>query len=71
MVAILIVVILLLALIVGAVFLLGFRLGGEHGQSELTQVRLQSMQAERRLHDLTRSAFESMAEAFDQRRKDH
>jgi hypothetical protein len=64
----LIIILLALAVLVGVVFLLGFRLGGESTQSELAEVRLQAMQAERRLHDLTRSAFVSMAEAVEQRR---
>ncbi len=50
------------------VFLLGFRLGGEHWQSELARVRLQAAQAERQLHNLAREAFVSMAEAVEQQR---
>lgn len=64
-------VILLLVVLLGVmatVFLLGFRLGGEHWQSELARVRLQAAQAERQLHDLTRQAFVSMAEKVERRR---
>lgn len=68
MILLLVVVLVVLVGIIGTVFLFGFRLGGEHWQSELAQVRLQAAQAERRLHDLTREAFVSMAEAVEQRR---
>ena len=50
--------------------LLGFRLGGDHWQSELTRVRLESAHAERQLNDLTRQAFIAMAERVEQHRKD-
>lgn len=53
----------LAVLALGAVlFLLGFRLGGEHWYNELLRVQLEAAQAERRLHDLTRQAFVAMAE---------
>lgn len=60
---------LLFIVAVTAMFLLGFRLGGEHWSEELTRVRLEAAQAERRLHDLTRSAFVAMTEAAEARRK--
>lgn len=60
--------VLALILLIAATFVLGFRLGGDHWQSELTRVRLQAAQAERQLHNLTRQAFVSMAEAVEQRR---
>ncbi len=50
------------------VFLLGFRLGGDHWQQELARVQLEAAQAERRLHDLTRQAFVAMAQAAERRR---
>jgi hypothetical protein len=50
----LIVTILTATTLVAVIFLLGFRLGGEHWQSELTKVRLEAAQAERQLHNLTR-----------------
>jgi Tfp pilus assembly protein PilX len=59
----------LIALLVGAVFLLGFRLGSNHWQSELAQVRLEAAQAERQLHDLTREAFVAMAERIEGRQR--
>jgi uncharacterized membrane protein YciS (DUF1049 family) len=55
--------------LMASVFLLGFRLGGDHWQSELLKVRLQAAQAERQLHDLTREAFVSMAEHAEGRRQ--
>jgi hypothetical protein len=51
-----------------ALFLLGFRLGGDHWQQELARVQLEAAQAERRLHDLTRQAFVAMAQAAERRR---
>jgi uncharacterized membrane protein YciS (DUF1049 family) len=47
------------------IFLLGFDLGGQHWQSELSRVRLEAAHAERQLHNLTRQAFVSMAEAVE------
>jgi uncharacterized membrane protein YciS (DUF1049 family) len=53
--------------LVATVFLLGFRLGGESWQSELARVRMEAAHAERQLHNLTRQAFVSMAEAAERR----
>lgn len=67
---------LVVALVVGfllvsvLVYLLGFRLGGQSGISELQRVRAEAAEAERQLHDLTRSAFVAMAEAAERRRFD-
>ena len=52
------------------VYLLGFRLGGQSRISELQRVRAEAAEAERQLHDLTRSAFVAMAEAAERRRFD-
>lgn len=57
-----------LAVLTSVVFLLGFNLGGEQWQEELIRVRMEASQAERKLHDLTRQAFVSMAEAVEQSR---
>ena len=62
-------ILLALLLLAGLAFLLGFRLGGDHWQTEVTRVRLESAQAERQLHDLTRHAFIAMAEHAEQRRE--
>ena len=51
-------------------FFLGFRLGGDHWQTELQQVRIEAIQAERQLHDLTRHAFIAMAEQVEQHKQD-
>jgi hypothetical protein len=59
--------VLAVAAFAGALFLLGFRLGGEHWHAELTRVRLEAVQAERQLHDLTRDAFVAMTEAAEKR----
>jgi flagellar basal body-associated protein FliL len=69
-VLLIIVLVLVLLALLASVFLLGFRLGGEQWQSELARGRLEAAQAERRLHNLTRQAFVSMAEAVEQRRRD-
>jgi uncharacterized membrane protein YciS (DUF1049 family) len=65
----LILTVLTVAGLIAVIFLLGFRLGGEHWQSELSRVRLEAAQAERRLHDLTRQAFVTMAEQVERRRE--
>ena len=61
---------LLLALgaLIAVVFLLGFRLGGDHWQKELLQVRTEAVRAERQLHNLTRQAFVAMAEQVERHR---
>ena len=58
-----------LSLLAAALFLFGFRLGEDHSQSELRQVRLEAAQAERQLHDLTRQAFVAMARRVEQHRQ--
>lgn len=62
MIALIIVITLLLLALFGALFLLGFRLGGGHWRNELAHVRMEAAQAERALHDITRQAFVAMAE---------
>lgn len=57
-----------LAVLVGVVFLLGFRLGGESWLAELTRVKAEAAVAERQLHTLTRQAFVAMAEEADAQR---
>lgn len=68
MIELLILTILTAAGLVAVIFLLGFRLGGEHWQSELTKVRLEAAQAEKQLHNLTRQAFITMAGQVEQHR---
>ena len=58
-----------LLLLASFAFFLGFRLGGDHWESELTRVRMESVQAERQLHDLTRHAFIAMAEQVELHRQ--
>ena len=70
MIGLLLFVVILLVVVSGAIFVWGFRLGGEQGHAELAKVRLQAAQAERRLHNLTRDAFVRMAEAAERRRED-
>jgi hypothetical protein len=54
-------------LLMMVVYLLGFRLGGDHGLGELHRVRMEAAQAERQLHSLTRQAFVAMAEEAQRR----
>lgn len=60
--------VLLVLMVVMAMFLLGFRLGGDHWQAELTRLRLEAVKAERQMHDLTRQAFVAMAEHAERHR---
>ena len=71
MIELLILTIITAAALVGVIFLLGFRLGGEHWQSELTKVRPEAAQAEKQLHNLTRQAFVTMAGQVEQHRGSH
>lgn len=59
----------LLGLTLTALFLLGFRLGGDAQVAELERVQAEARVAERRLHDLTKAAFVAMAEEADRRRR--
>lgn len=61
--------VLMLAGLVVAAYLLGFRLGGQHMSDELLRVRLEGIEAQRRMHQLTRDAFVAMAEHADLRRR--
>ena len=70
MLIILFLLLVLTLVVLSLAFLLGFRLGGDHWQSELTRVRLESGQAERQLHDLTRQAFVAMTKHAEQRGPD-
>jgi hypothetical protein len=49
-------------------YLLGFRVGGQHWQSRLDEVRTESAEASRQMHNLTREAFVAMADYALQRR---
>lgn len=68
MIALTIIVLVLIAVVAGAAYLLGFQLAGRSWQSELLQVRQQAAQAERQLHQLTVAGFEAMAEEVERRR---
>ena len=69
-VLLLIILLALAAALVTAVYLLGFRLGGEHWLSELARIRVEAAHAERQLHDLTCEAFVTMAERLEAHRRD-
>lgn len=58
----------LLAGLLAASYLLGFRLGGDHWREEVLRVRTESAAAQSRIHELTRQAFIAMAEAVQERR---
>ena len=68
MTVLLVLIIILLAALVASIYLLGFRLGGEHWQSELSRVRQESAHGQRQIHELTRQAFVAMAEEAERRR---
>ncbi|MGD0082038.1 MAG: hypothetical protein ABSD78_02430 [Acidimicrobiales bacterium] len=57
----------LIVVLVPLVYLLGFRMGGEHWQSEIVQVRAEGARAARQMHDLTRGALVAMQEYAEQR----
>jgi hypothetical protein len=52
-------------------YLLGFRLGGRYGESRIIQIRRESTEASRQMHDLTREAFVAMAEHALRRKQDN
>ena len=51
-----------LVLLFLSLYLLGFRLGGRYWESRITEIRSESAEASRQMHDLTREAFVAMAE---------
>jgi hypothetical protein len=51
-----------LVLLLLSLYLLGFRLGGRYWELRIAQVRSESAEASRQMHDLTREAFVAMAE---------
>lgn len=59
----------LLAGLVASTFLLGFRVGGDHLREEVVRVKLDSLTAQREIHDLTRNAFVAIAEAAERRQR--
>jgi hypothetical protein len=59
----------LLVVTAALAFLLGFRVGGEHWQTQLNRVRAESNRAASEMHSLTRAAFEAMADHADWRRQ--
>lgn len=69
MIALTLLVLMLLVLLAGVTYLLGFRLGGSHWQQELGRVRSESAQAGRDMHQLTRAAFVAMAEEAAKHRR--
>jgi hypothetical protein len=68
-IALTLLVVLLLAGLLLASYLLGFRLGGQKLQDDLLRVRLEAIEAQRQLHRLTRDAFVAMAEHAEQTRR--
>ncbi len=52
-----------------AMYLLGFRLGGESWRNEVDRVHHEAARAERQIHDLTRQAFVAMTEEADRQRR--
>jgi hypothetical protein len=48
-------------------YLLGFRLGGEHYRAEILRVRAEGARAARQMHDVTRGALVAMQEYAEHR----
>ncbi len=69
MIELTILLLLAIASLVVAVYLVGFRMGGEEPMSALTQVQVEAAHAAREMHDLTRSAFVAMAEEAERLRR--
>lgn len=57
-----------IVLLAVAAYLLGFRIGGQHWRTRLDEVRAESAEASRQMHDLTREAFVAMTDYALQRR---
>lgn len=70
MIGLLIVAILLLLALSASAYLIGYLLGSHGWRAKLDQVRAESREAERQLHDLTRDAFVAMSEQALRIRKD-
>lgn len=64
-----IVVLMLVSALAAVVYLLGFRLGHESTHERVARVRLDAVDAERRIHELTRNAFVAMLEHVEQQRR--
>lgn len=62
MIGLLIITILLVLALSASVYLIGYLLGSHGWRAKLEQVRAESREAERQLHDLTRDAFVAMSE---------
>jgi hypothetical protein len=60
----------LVILLLGATYLLGFRLGSRRWLEELARVRLEGAQATREIWDVTRDAFVAITEHVEQQSKD-
>lgn len=69
MIALLLLSLILLTVLLATLFLLGFRIGGEHWQEQALQIRHEGARASRQMHELTRQAFVAMAEEADRQRK--
>jgi hypothetical protein len=67
MIALFLLLVLASGLLLGVTFLLGFRVGGSSLQEELANVRLEAAEAQRRMRDLSRQAFVSIAEEMERR----
>lgn len=69
MVFLLILILLVLAGLLVAVFTFGFHVAGTNWQRQLLQARTEAAEAGRQMHDLTRRAFVAMAEEAERQRK--
>jgi hypothetical protein len=60
----------LVLLLLGATYLLGFRLGSRRWLEEVARVRLEGAQATREMWDVTRDAFVAIAEHVERQSKE-
>jgi hypothetical protein len=68
MAALAILLLIVLAALAAALYLLGFRLGSDTERTAIRQVRRDALLAERQLYDLTREALDAMLRQAEQRR---
>jgi Na+/glutamate symporter len=61
---------LLVVMLTVVAYLLGFRMGGEHWESETVRVRSEAARAARQMHAITRGALVAMQEVAERRGKE-
>ena len=69
MIALTVIIVLLVLLLMGTTYLLGFRLGGSETQTEISRVRADASEAARQMNELTQAALLAMAEESERQRR--